>query len=165
LKDKLFLGSMEGLYIYDISNPTSPVAKGNFIHAKACDPVVADEKYAYVTLKAGTTCGSATNELEIVDIADVTKPSLLKTYAMSGPSGLSKDGNTLFVCDGKDGLKIYDATDYSKLSLIKQISNIEPLDVIAWNRNALVVTKDGLYQYDYSDLANIHRVSMITVSK
>ncbi|MGZ3952066.1 MAG: LVIVD repeat-containing protein [Flavisolibacter sp.] len=165
LKDKLFLGSMEGLYIYDISNPTSPVAKGNFIHAKACDPVVADEKYAYVTLKAGTTCGSTTNELEIVDIADVTRPSLLKTYAMSGPSGLSKDGNTLFVCDGKDGLKIYDATDYSKLSLIKQISNIEPLDVIAWNRNALVVTKDGLYQYDYSDLANIHRVSMITVSK
>lgn len=165
LKDKLFLGSMGGLYIYDISNPASPVAKGNFVHARACDPVVADDNYAYVTLKAGTNCGPSNNELQIVDIKDVMNPSLLKTYAMTSPSGLSKDGNTLFICDGKDGLKIYDAADYSKLSLIKQISNIEPSDVIAWNNNALVVTKDGLYQYDYSNLSNIHLSSKLTISK
>jgi hypothetical protein len=165
LKDKLFLGSMGGLYIYDISNPAVPVAKGTFIHARACDPVVADNNYAYVTLKAGTTCGPTNNELQIVDIKDVTAPSLLKTYAMTGPSGLSKDGNTLFICDGKEGLKIYNTADYSNLSLIKQISSIEPTDVIAWNGNALVVTKDGLYQYDYSNLNNIHLSSKLTISK
>ena len=165
LKNKLFLGSMGGLYIYDISNPASPVAKGNFIHARACDPVVADDNYAYVTLKAGTSCGPSNNELQIVDIKDVMNPSLLKAYPMTGPSGLSKDGNTLFICDGKDGLKIYDATDNSKLNLIKQINNIEPSDVIAWNNNALVVTKDGLYQYDYSNLNDIHLSSKLTISK
>jgi len=165
LKDKLFLGSMGGLYIYDISNPASPVANGNFVHARACDPVIADNDYAYVTLKAGTTCGPSNNELQILDIKDVTNPSLLKTYAMTSPSGLSKDGNTLFVCDGKDGLKIYNATDYSNLSLIKQVNSIEPIDVIAWSKNALVVTKDGLYQYDYSDLSNIHLNSKLTISK
>lgn len=165
LKDKLFLGSMGGLYIYDITNPAAPVAKGNFIHARACDPVVADNNYAYVTLKAGTTCGPSNNELQIIDIKDVMAPSLLKAYAMTGPSGLSKDGTTLFICDGKDGLKIYNASDYSNLNLIKQITDIVPVDVIAWNRNALVVTKDGLYQYDYSDLNNIHLSSKLTISK
>lgn len=165
MKDKLFLGSMDGLYIYDISNPAAPVAKGNFVHARACDPVVADDNYAYVTLKAGTTCGPTNNELQIIDIKDVMNPSLLKTYPMSGPSGLSKDGNALFICDGKDGLKIYDASDYSKLKIIKQVSNIEPVDVIAWNKNALVVTKDGLYQYDYSNLDNIHLSSKLTISQ
>jgi hypothetical protein len=49
--------------------------------------------------------------------------------------------------------------------LIKQINNIEPNDVIAWNNNALVVTKDGLYQYDYSNLNNIHLSSKLTISK
>jgi hypothetical protein len=164
LKDKLFIGSMGGMYIYDISNPASPVKKGNFGHARACDPVVADDNYAYVTLKAGTTCGPTENELQIVDIKDVTAPSLLMKYSMSGPSGLSKDGNTLFVCDGKEGLKVYNAADYSKLVLIKQINNIEPVDVIAWNGNALVMTKDGLYQYDYSNLNNIHLSSRLSFS-
>jgi hypothetical protein len=164
LKDKLFIGSMVGLYIFDISNPASPVKKGTFGHARACDPVVADDKYAYVTLKAGTSCGPTENELQIVDIKDVTAPSLLMKYPMSSPAGLSKDGNTLFVCDGKEGLKVYNATDYSKLMLIKQFNNIEPVDVIAWNGNALVMTKDGLYQYDYKNLADIHLASKLTFS-
>jgi hypothetical protein len=164
LKDKLFIGSMGGLYIYDISNPASPQKKGSFGHARACDPVVADDDYAYVTLKAGTTCGPTENELQIVDIKDVTAPSLLMKYPMSAPTGLSKDGNTLFVCDGKEGLKVYNAADYSKLVMIKQINNIEPVDVIAWNGNALVMTKDGLYQYDYSNLNNIHLSSRLTFS-
>jgi hypothetical protein len=164
LKDKLFIGSMGGLYIYDISNPASPVKKGTFGHARACDPVVADDNYAYVTLKAGTTCGPTENELQIVDIKDVTAPSLLMKYPMSAPTGLSKDGNILFVCDGKEGLKVYNAADYSKLLLIKQFSNIEPVDVIAWNGNALVMTKDGLYQYDYKNLADIHLASKLTFS-
>jgi len=165
LKDKLFIGSMGGLYIFDISNPAMPVSKGSFVHARACDPVVADDDYAYVTLRAGTSCGPTVNELQIINIKDVTAPVLFKKYSMTNPSGLSKDGNTLFICDGRDGLKIYNAADVASLGLIKEIRNVEPMDVIAWNRNALVVTKDGLYQYDYSDLNNIHLKSKLTISK
>ena len=84
---------------------------------------------------------------------------------MSNPHGLSKDANTIFICDGTGGLKIYNAADVSNLQLIKQITGIETFDVIAFNGNALVVTKDGLYQYDYSDLNNIHLRSKIIISK
>lgn len=80
---------------------------------------------------------------------------------MTNPFGLGKEGNTLFICDGKDGVKVYDATNSSDVKLIKKIDGMETYDVIAWNNRALVVAKDGLYQFDYSNLNNIHLLSKI----
>jgi hypothetical protein len=165
LKDKLFIGSMTGLYIFDITNPENPVSKGTFSHARACDPVVADDNYAYVTLREGTNCGPARNELLIVDIKNITSPYLTKTYSMKNPAGLSIDGSTLFVCDGTDGLKVYNASNVNNISLVNQFKNIEPQDVIAWDKNAIVVAKDGLYQFDYSNPASIHLRSKLSISK
>ena len=165
LKDKLFLGSMNGLYIFDISNPASPVVKGTFIHGRACDPVVADDNYAFVTLKEGTRCGPANNELNVVDIKNIASPVLLKSYALTRPSGLSKDGDILFICDGTDGLKVFNASNVSNVRLIKKIGGIDPNDVIAWNNNALVVTREGLFQFDYSNVGDIKLRSRLTISK
>jgi hypothetical protein len=164
LKDKLFLGSMGGIFIFNISNPAAPVAEGNFVHARACDPVVADNKYAFITLRAGTDCGPVDDELQIVDVTNLTSPTLLKAYPMTNPYGLSKDGNHLFICDGTGGLKVYDASDPGDLQLIKTISGMDTYDVIAYNNIALVVAKDGLYQYDYSDINNIHLLSRIVIA-
>jgi hypothetical protein len=164
-KNKLFLGSMGGLFIFDITNQANPVQQGNFTHARACDPVIADDNNAFVTLRAGTTCGPANNELDVINIQNLQSPALLKTYPMTGPYGLAKDNNLLFICDGTAGLKIYNASDVMDLQLIKTISNIETSDVIAWNNIALVVAKDGLYQYDYSDSNNIRLLSKIAVSR
>ena len=49
------------------------------------------------------------------------------------------------------------------LQLIKQFTGAETYDVIANNKIAIVVAKDGLYQYDYSALNNIHLVSKIDI--
>ena len=56
-------------------------------------------------------------------------------------------------------------TTVNNLKLVKQISGIETYDVIAYNQIALVVAKDGLYQYDYSDINNIHLISKTGISK
>ena len=163
-KDKLFLGSMGGVFIFDISNAASPVAQGNFVHARACDPVIADDDYAYVTLRAGTYCGPTTNELQIINIKNLAAPTLVTTYSMTNPQGLGKDNNLLFICDG-DGFKIYNASNVSSLQLLKTIRNVQASDVIAYNGIALVVAEDGLYQYDYSNVSDIKLLSRITVSK
>ena len=164
-KDYLFLGSMGGMYIFDISNPASPAPKSNFAHATACDPVISDGDYAYVTLRAGTNCGPTANELLVIDVQNLESPSLVKTYSMTSPYGLGKDGDLLFICDGKDGLKAYDAADVQNLQLIKTIGGMETYDVIAMNKVAMVVAKDGLYQYSYADLANIRLLSKININK
>jgi hypothetical protein len=164
-KNYLFLGSMGGMYIFDISNPSTPVAKSNFAHATACDPVISDGDYAYVTLRAGTNCGPTADELLVIDVHDLLAPSLLKTYSMTSPHGLAKDDDLLFICDGKDGLKAYDASDVKNLHLISTVGGMETYDVIAMHKVALVVAKEGLFQYSYADPANIRLLSKISINK
>ena len=145
----LFLGTQTGMTIYDISIPSSPQYMSNFQHIKSCDPVVADSRYAYVTLNSGSTrCWRTTNELQVVDLNNLFYPILVKSYPMSTPKGLGIDNKTLFVCD--NGLKVYDASDVRNLKLTKHF-NIKANDVIPYNNLLIVVGDDGLYQYKYEN--------------
>jgi hypothetical protein len=163
-KGRLFIGSSTGMFIYNTSNPDQPQQLSQFTHVQSCDPVIADDDHAYVTLRSGTACNGFTNQLEVLDIANLQQPQLVKTYPMTHPHGLSKDGNLLFICDGTDGLKLYDATAPDDLQLLKTITGMETYDVIAYNGLALVVAKDGLYQFDYADRNNIRQLSKFTLS-
>ncbi len=163
--NKLFIGSNTGMFIYDISAPASPVAQGQFSHVRACDPVIADANYAYVTLRSGNMCNTVTNELHVVNVTNVFSPTLAKSYAMTNPHGLTKDNNLLFICDGKDGLKMYDASDPMNIVLKKQSAGMETYDAIALNGNLLVVAKDGLYQFAYSTAGNLDLKSKISVTR
>lgn len=164
-QQKLFIGSTTGMFIYSISDGNNPVKEGQFSHVQSCDPVIADEKYAYVTLRSGTTCNGFTNQMEVLDIKDLSNPTLVKTYPLTNPHGLSKDGNLLFICDGTDGLKVYNAADAKDIKLLKTISDIDTYDVIAMNGVALVVNSNGLYQYSCADINNIHLLSKIDIAK
>ncbi len=165
-KENLFIGSNTGMFVFSLQNPSAPQKTGSFQHAFACDPVIADDTHAYVTLRSGTTCrGAVVNQLDVIDIANLQSPSLLKTYPLTNPHGLSKDGNLLFVCDGKDGLRVYNAANPLSLTLVKQFKGFEAYDVIAWNNNALVVTKTALLQFDYSNQNNISQRSSIAIQK
>ncbi len=163
-KNHLFIGSKTGMLIYNIDNPASPAASGSFSHARVCDPVIAEDDVAFVTLRDGSECMGFLNELNVVDIRNLAAPVLLKKYNMTNPHGLSKDGDYLFICDGRDGLKIYNAADVNNIHLIRRIAMPDTYDVIAWNGLALVVAKDGLYQFDYSNINNIRELSKISVA-
>lgn len=163
-KDRLFLGSTGGMFIFNISNPVAPQRTGVFTHATACDPVVANDDYAYVTLRGGNFCQSNVNQLDVIDIKNLSQPQLIKTYPMKNPYGLAIDGNYVFVCDGIDGLKIYDATDPNGLKQIGHLEGMETYDVIAYNKRLIVVTKTALEQFDYSNINNIRSISRINKS-
>lgn len=163
-ENKLFIGSNNGMFMYNVSStPENPSKIGEFTHARSCDPVIADDTYAYVTLHSGTTCLGYNNELDIVKLNRFTDAELVKTYNLTSPLGLSKDGNLLFICDGTDGMKVFNASNALNLQMVKLFSGMETYDVIAQNNIAIVVAKDGLYQYDYSNADNIHLVSKINI--
>ena len=164
-KDKLFIGSMTGMFIYDISNSSSPRLLSQFSHARACDPVVADDNYAYVTLRSGTACGGNQNQLDVIDIKDITRPKLIKSYPMQQPAGLGLDKNVLFVCDGPAGLKVYDVNKPEDLQLIDWQSDMKTYDVIPLGYSLLMIGEDGFYQYDYTDPKNLKLLSKIPVVK
>jgi hypothetical protein len=163
-KNNLFLGSQTGMLVFSAVNPLQPVQLGAFTHARVCDPVIADDNYAYVTLRTGSTCGGMANELDVVNIQNLPATTLVKSYPLTNPYGLSKEANTLFVCDGAAGLKVYDATNINNLQLLTTVSGINTYDVIAYNGVAIVVTKDGLYQYDYTNRNNLKLLSKISMN-
>ena len=160
-QDKLFIGSTTGMQIFSVANPTAPLRLSSFAHARRCDPVITDGNYAYVTLRGGGFCGGSSNQLDVVNVQNLLAPVLLKTYMLTSPTGLSKDGNWLFICDGTDGLKCFDATNVNDIKLKKTIAMAEPYDVICTNGKAIVSAKDGLYQYDYSNINDIKLLSRI----
>lgn len=164
-KSKLFIGSASGMFIFNINNAATPVPEGSFTHARACDPVIADDNYAYVTLRSGNICNGFTNQMDVVDVSNVNLPRLVKTYPMTNPHGLAKDGKHLFLCDGSDGLKVYDASAATNIKLLHHYKNIETYDAIAWNKNLLLVCKEGLLQFDYSDINNIRQISKLSISR
>ncbi len=163
-EDKLFLGSQIGVFMYDVSDPQHPVSIGQFEHGTACDPVIADANYAYVTLHSGTYCGGDANELDVVDISNITNSQLVKSYGLVSPKGLSKDGSLLFVCDSTN-VKVFNAANPSALTLTQSIASKSPYDVISGNKKLIVVNADGLYQYDYSNINAIKLLSFIAAKR
>ncbi|MCP4442479.1 MAG: hypothetical protein GY810_26535 [Aureispira sp.] len=168
-QDKLFVGTNTGVLIYNNQVPTNPTYISQFNHASSCDPVFIENDFAYVTLRSGTRCEGFSNQLDILDVADVFNPTLVKTYEMTNPHGLSVNDNIMYLCDGDDGLKVYDVTD--KMNVDKNQlfhdANKPTYDVIVTpTRNLLlVIGDDGLYQYDRSNPNSLIQLSHIPVEK
>ena len=147
---QLFIGTQTGMLIYSVANADQPAYLGKFGHVTVCDPVIADNKYAYVTMHSGDFCGIQANELDVLDISNLMQPALVKAYSLNNPKGLSKDGDLLLICDGNEGLKLFDASSPANIVLLKQVAIKGTYDVIARNKQALVIAADGLYFVDYS---------------
>jgi hypothetical protein len=163
----LFVGSRAGMSIFDLTSPDQPALLSTYEHIYSCDPVVVSDKYAYVTLYNGDICHMNTNELQLIDITNLKSPQLYTKYSMTNPHGLGIDKNLLFICDGSDGLKIFDATNPDSIA-VRQLAHypgINATDIIPFENIAIVIGTDGLYQYDYSKLTNVILLSKINISK
>jgi hypothetical protein len=154
----LFIGAQDGMYIYDNNTPTAPFQMSKFVHVNSCDPVVAHDTMAFVTLRNGTECDGYTNELQLIDIRDLNKPKLISTYDMHNPHGLGYDDGLLFICDANEGLKVYDiskSTEKVDDNLIEHFTGFFAYDVIPYRGTLFLSTDKGLYLVDYTDKENV----------
>jgi hypothetical protein len=163
--DKLFVGSQSGMFILDLKNPETPTTLSKYEHLRSCDPVVVEGDYAYVTLRSGSACQGFTNQLEVIDIKEVKTPTIVATYAMTNPHGLGIDNGTLFICDGADGLKVFDASDVKTISQnqLAHFASIQSQDIIPYQNVAMMIGADGLYQYDYANIKDIKLLSQLPI--
>ncbi|MBO0950559.1 LVIVD repeat-containing protein [Fibrella forsythiae] len=171
-KDKLFIGSQTGMLIYDNVDPANPKRLSVFQHARVCDPVVVNDNTAYVTLRSGNACGGFTNQLDVIDITNLTNPTLLKSYPMRNPYGLGVDFPNLFICEGAYGLKSFNVSDPMQVdkNLQQYLDDLQAYDVIpmggvSGQKLLLMIGKDGFYQFDYSNPSRLRLLSKIPVSR
>ncbi|RNC92670.1 MAG: hypothetical protein ED555_06230 [Allomuricauda sp.] len=160
--DLLFLGGNRGMFIYDISEPATPKFVSDFQHGRACDPVVVDGNYAYVTLRGGNACGTVESGLYVVDISDLARPDLAVIYPMDEPYGLGIRDNKLFICDGASGLRVFDKSDAPNITALNHIEGITTYDVIPMQDQLLMIGDGVLYQYEYleNDIRLISQLSL-----
>lgn len=169
--EHLFLGTTNGMLIYNNSDPANPVYVSNLAHARACDPVYVKDNYAYVTLRDGSACEGFNNQLDLIDISNLSNPFLKETFKMDNPHGLSIFDETLFVCEGTHGMKIFDIAKPEELdkNRLAKLSSFDAYDVITLQINdqkvMMVIGADGYYQYDFENLNNPELLSVIEVAK
>jgi hypothetical protein len=145
----LYLGSTNGMYIYNLVNPSSPEFVSDFKHWEGCDPVVVDGDYAYLTLRGGNLCGQLESVLEVIDISDKTNPTLAARYNLENPYGLGIKNNMLYVCDGTAGLKLFERETPEDLRLVNSLKDIQAKDVIPLEKSLIMIGEKTLYQYEY----------------
>ena len=176
LDNRLFIGSGSGLYLYTSDDQGIPKFTSTFSYdifpIYPCDPVVANDSFAYVTLNSdfrSFVCGAGTvinevNSLEIFDVTDFSNPQLIAEYPMVNPKGVGLDGKTLFICDNEQGLKVYDVTDPLAIELIAHFDDFPTYDVIPLTGLLLLVGPESVHQFDYTDWEIITGVPVIIIA-
>lgn len=151
--DRLFIGTNNSVDIYNVSDPSNPELESNFWHATSCDPVFpVNENTAYATLRTGefVECPGDVNSLVVLDISSMNFVQQFQEIEMISPFGLTMIGETLYVGEGENGLKIFDASDERNLRLERWDQSVEAYDVLAHptlSHILLIAGPDGLSQY------------------
>lgn len=164
-EDKLFIGSNVGMHIYDASTPNSPTRMAVYEHVQACDPVVVNADYAFVTLRNGNTCWNGANELQVIDIKNLYNPTLKKSYPMLNPHGLGLAGEYLYIAEGTHGLKSFNVSDVMAIdqNQLEFLTNQKSVDLIPGPKSLIVIGPDGVCQFDYSNPSQLKKLSCIQV--
>lgn len=170
----LFIGSPQGLYIYSFSSNGIPSLQSLTPYSfeeewVACDPVVANDTLAFVTLSTtveitnaeGCTRGVLINELRVFDIKNTEDPVLLSITEMEEPKGLALDDTVLFVCEKNDGLRVFDVSNPEAPTLLKAFKEFKAYDVIAYNGLLLLIGPNEIKQYDYTSIENMYEISTL----
>lgn len=151
--ENLFIGTQTGMLIYSLANSNEPEFYSSFTHATACDPVLPKGDVVYVTLRSGNECQGTSNELDVVNIQDIDRPTLSNVINMDTPYGMTIIGETLFVGQGESGLSIFDISNKLNPVLIKEDTSIQAYDVISNPNNPsqiLITGENGIRQYQVS---------------
>jgi hypothetical protein len=162
----LLLGGNNGMQVYQLNAQGVPSYLSSISHFRACDPVVAENGYAYVTLQnASAGCWGTVNQMDIVDMSDLNYPFIVKSITMSAPKGLAIADQQLFVCDANNLIE-YDITHPTSPQLQNIFNNINCNDVMLRDGN-LVVTGDNelsIMQRDQSGMM-VEIADLLALSK
>ena len=151
-QDKLFIGSSSTMYVYSLADPSRPtqLGKAEYTIRMSCDPVVARDSVAYATLRATGPCGGSSSALVVYNIKNISSPQLMNNVFLNAPYGLGIKSNSLYVCEGLGGIRVFNITNTYEPSQVSEIrvSNTTFYDVIPYGNILIAQVNDGFILYD-----------------
>lgn len=160
-ENKLFIASNSAMYIYSVTNPSQPAFVSLVEHFTGCDPIVANDSIAFLTIHGGNTCGSQLNELMIYDIKNLAFPKAISNMTMNNPFGLGLKDTVLYVCDNGQGLKVINIKDPYHPKQIGLVGGENFVDVIPSNNLLISYLTDGIGYFDITNPANPQKLATI----
>lgn len=159
LKDYLFIGATNGMHIVGLQDEFNPSYTSSFTHATGCDPVVAEENTAYITVRGGNTCGAIEDQVNIIDVADISMPTEHSTYFLSNPYGLGVRDHVLYVCND-EGINVFDAQNPNEI-ILENTYQTTSKDVIPLSSHLIAVGDNVIHQYNYADNFGLELISTV----
>ncbi len=138
-----------GLKIFDISNPVSPVLIGTYDAGGSFNGIEVIGDYAYV---AAGVAG-----LIVVNVSNRSNPIHADTYNSTGSAqNIAVADNIAYLADGKKGVRMVDVTTKTNISLLGTYDTAGEAHDIAVEGNTAYVADDttGLVVLDVSDSAS-----------
>ncbi|MBC2845359.1 hypothetical protein [Winogradskyella flava] len=157
--DYLFIGATNGMHIVGLQDEFNPVYTSSFLHATGCDPVVVEGSTAYITVRGGNACGSIEDQVNIIDVSDITAPTEYSTYFLSSPYGLGIKDNVLYVCND-DGINVFDAQNPNNI-VLENTYDGNSKDVIPLSSHLIAVGENVIHQYNYVNDFELELISTI----
>ena len=105
----LYVVSQWGLQIFEIGDCGLPIARGFAERFWSNDPVAIEGDRAVVALRTGNVpTPERDGRLMVYDISDRNNPRVMAQHPLAHPVGVALRDGKLYVCDGIDGLLVYD---------------------------------------------------------
>ncbi len=148
---KLFIGSNNAIFIYGLSNPEQPSLISQFNYfIPGRDPVVAIDSVAYSTTRNLNGQGG---NLNVINIKNLNAPVSMGRVIMSSPYGLAINGNALYVCNGSNGMSIFDRSDVYRPVLTQEFTAVNETfyDLIVRGNIMVCYIKSGIVILDVSN--------------
>lgn len=164
-KNHLLLGTRTGMFIYGLDNPDIPNFRSQYQHFASCDPVVAQGNYAYVTLRNGTPCMWGQNQLDVLDISNFDNPILVNSTQMTNPQGLSAVDASLYVCEGENGMTVFDISNPESPQVSKTIPALQSNDIIGSREHLVVTGPNGISQFKRDASGEMQLLSLIAIGE
>lgn len=159
LKDYLFIGATNGMHIVGLQDEFNPVYTSSFTHATGCDPVVVEGNTAYITVRGGNSCGAIEDQVNVIDVSDITMPTEYSTYFLSSPYGLGIRDQVLYVCNDA-GINVFNAQNPNEIVLVNTFE-ITSKDVIPLPSHLISVGENVIHQYNYADNFGLELISTL----
>lgn len=161
----LLVGSQQGVFFLDRTNPSELEKLSVYRHITSCDPVVASGTIAYSTLRSTRCRFGNVNQLDVIDFSDIENPWVIRSYNAVEPLGLGLRGQFLFLCES-GGLTMYDTADPANLLKLDELAfdGAIAIDVIPTDQFLIVTTNRGIYNVQFSDTGDMHVIGQITAN-
>lgn len=99
--DKLFIGVVNGMYIFDNSVFIVLEQLLVFCYVIVCDFVFVDGNIVYVMFWNGMECEIFINQFDVVDVINLIDLVLINSFSMYNLYGLFKFYNVLYICENE----------------------------------------------------------------